>query len=187
MALEIIQRPALVSNSRNLGRMKNPVPTHQTVGAATTHFPKELVVLSAGVLVPVVSAGTAVYGWALEGQKITLPTVKPPLGFNWPNQFPLDCRDADIEINCGIVANVPPSEATNCRLQDLVVGSRYQVMRATSGTYNTYQFLDATSANTTAAFILEYVGPSFFRGSPANTALNYGRARVRIIDTALQG
>lgn len=168
--------PRLVRQHGNMQAQKPPISD-----GGNSFLAGSLVVISAGVLIAVATAGVLCYGWSIDASKSATDT--PPTALFGENHYPFQLdENAELELNVGTVtanALVVGEAGGAAQREDAVIGTSYGIARATSGTYAGYQVLDPT--NTTNLFFI-------VTGYPDRTnAADYnGLVRVKLVKAVLQ-
>lgn len=143
-----------------------------------------LVVLTSGLLEPVVTDGVLAVGFCMEASA-TSAAVNPPTSRRNPNKhFPFNLRDViflmnitDASGNVGVANSAP-------QLSAVTIGQSYAILRPTSGTYTGYQMLDSSDTTNTLVTVVDK--PVLVDGV-ANVAATYnGIVAVKIIPSKLQ-
>jgi len=111
---------------------------------ATTFPARSFVYLSAGILVPVATAGVLCYGWSPDRSKVV--TERPPDAIYGMNHWPFDPNGAEFVMNISNSSGAIGQANSAPQLSAAVVGTSYGIYRNASG----IQFLDV--ANTTNLF-----------------------------------
>lgn len=164
-----ISQPFLTRRRDNLHIQKGPIADD----GSTAFFAHSFVKLASGLIVPVLSAGVACYGWCAD--KNHAITDKPPEALYGNRHWVFNPREAQFEIN---VSNGGTVGAGGGTLANVAIGTQYGIIRPTSGTYAGYQMLDY--ANTTNLFFT-VVG---FLDNQATTDLN-PRVLVELVPAAI--
>lgn len=141
------------------------------------------VVLTAGILVAVASAGAAACGFCQDASKATT-AIDPPTQFFGDKHFPINLK--------GMVFAISVTDATGHvgeadgapQLSEVTIGEKYGLLRLTSGTYDGYQFLNVD--DTTADFFEVVEKPTTFDGIGQLATAYNPIVFVRILDSAIQ-
>lgn len=156
----------------NLHLQKGPQPN-----GATAFLQRSFVKLASGVLTPCVSADTSCFGQAPGPSHDS--TDLPPVSLHTNMHWVFDPKDAIFIVNI-TDATGHVGEANGApQLSEVVIGTSYNILRPTSGTYVGYQFLNV---DLSAAPFFKVVG---IYPNQALTDFN-GLVLVKIVETIIQ-
>ena len=156
----------------NLHLQKGPQPN-----GATAFTARSFVKLASGVLTPFVSADTACFGQAPgpSHDSADLPPVSLHANMHWC----FDPKDAIFIVNITDASGNVGQANGAPQLSEVVIGTSYNLLRPTTGTYTGYQMLNV---DTTAAPFFKVVGIY-----PNQSLSDYnGLVLVKIVESIIQ-